>query len=103
MYNNGNQILQQPGMVIIRNEMIHETRVILLSDGRPHLDPSIREYMGDPRGHWEGNTLVIEIDELHGSGCDRLGMARVDPGDPGHHSKDFEGNRAADPGWMRTR
>jgi hypothetical protein len=59
VYNNGNQILQAPGHVVIRNEMIHETRVIPL-DGRPHLSPSIREYLGDSRGHWEGDTLVIE-------------------------------------------
>ena len=59
VYNNGNQILQQPGYVVIRNEMIHETRIIPL-DGRPHVSANIHEYMGDSRGHWEGNTLVIE-------------------------------------------
>jgi hypothetical protein len=59
VYNNGNQILQAPGYVAIRNEMIHEARVIPL-DGRPHVGGNIREYMGDSRGHWEGNTLVIE-------------------------------------------
>jgi hypothetical protein len=58
-YNDGNQILQVPGYVIIRNEMIHETRVVPL-DGRPHVGPAIRNYMGDSRGHWEGNTLVVE-------------------------------------------
>ena len=59
VYNNGNQILQAPGYVVIRNEMIHESRVIPL-DNRPHVSSTIREYMGDSRGHWEGNTLVIE-------------------------------------------
>lgn len=59
VYNNGNQILQSPGYVVIRNEMIHEARVIPL-DGRPHVGGNIREYMGDSRGHWEGNTLVID-------------------------------------------
>src|SRR5215469_9600466 len=59
VYNNGNQILQAPGYVVIRNEMIHESRVIPL-DGRPHVGSTIKEYMGDSRGHWEGNTLVIE-------------------------------------------
>jgi len=59
VYNNGNQILQAPGYVVIRNEMIHEARVIPL-DKSPHVGASIREYMGDSRGHWEGNTLVIE-------------------------------------------
>jgi hypothetical protein len=59
IYDNGNQILQEPGYVVIRNEMIHETRVIPL-DGRPHAGSNIRMYMGDSRGHWEGNTLVVE-------------------------------------------
>ena len=66
-YNMGNQIFQIPGFVIIRNEMIHETRVIPL-DGRPHVGTKIRSYMGDSRGHWEGDTLVIEIDELQREG-----------------------------------
>jgi hypothetical protein len=59
VYNNGNQILQAPGYVVIRNEMIHEARVIPL-DGRPHVGSGIHEYLGDSRGHWEGSTLVIE-------------------------------------------
>jgi hypothetical protein len=59
VYNNGNQIIQAPGYVVIRNEMIHETRVIPL-DGRPHVGSNIHMYLGDSRGHWEGNTLVIE-------------------------------------------
>ena len=53
------QILQRPGYVVIHLEMIHETRTIPL-DGRPHLPSHIRQWMGDPRGHWEGNTLVVE-------------------------------------------
>ncbi len=65
IYNNGNEILQAPGMVIIRYEMIHETRIIPL-DGRPHVDSGVRSYMGDPRGHWEGNTLVVETTNLIG-------------------------------------
>jgi hypothetical protein len=56
-YNEGNQILQQPGLVVLRNEMIHESRVIPI-DGRPH--STIRSWMGDSRGHWEGSTLVVE-------------------------------------------
>jgi hypothetical protein len=59
LYNFGNQIVQAPGVVVIRNEMIHEARVIPL-DGRPHVGSDIRTYMGDSRGHWEGNTLVVE-------------------------------------------
>jgi hypothetical protein len=59
IYGNSYQILQAPGVVIIRYEMVHETRVIPL-DGRPHVSPAIRAHMGDARGHWEGNTLVVE-------------------------------------------
>jgi hypothetical protein len=62
-YNAGNQIVQAPGYVALRNEMIHETRVIPL-DGRPHVSSSIRGYMGDSRGRWEGDTLVVETTNL---------------------------------------
>jgi hypothetical protein len=58
VYGNGARILQTPNAVIISYEMVHDTRIIPL-DGRPPLAPSIRQYMGDSRGHWEGNTLVI--------------------------------------------
>ena len=58
-YNNGSEILQKPGLVVLRIEMIHETRLIPL-DGRPHAPSAIRSYNGDSRGHWEGNTLVVE-------------------------------------------
>lgn len=64
-YSNGNQIVQAPGVVAIRNEMIHETRIIPL-DGRPHVSPSIRSYMGDSRGRWQGNTLVVETTNFNG-------------------------------------
>jgi hypothetical protein len=58
-YNMGTQIFQFPGYVVINNEMIHETRVIPL-DGRPHIDSKITSWMGDSRGRWDGDTLVIE-------------------------------------------
>ena len=58
-YGNGNRILQTPDAFIISYEMIHDTRVVPL-DGRPHLGQNIRQYLGDSRGHWEGNTLVVE-------------------------------------------
>ena len=64
LYNFGNQILQAPGYVAIRNEMIHETRIIPL-DGRRHVGANIQSYMGDSRGHWEGNTLVVETTNLN--------------------------------------
>jgi hypothetical protein len=70
-YNMGNEIFQIPGYVIIRNEMIHETRSIPL-DGRPHLGPRIRQYMGDSRGRWDGNTLVIETTNFNG----KVGLTR---------------------------
>jgi hypothetical protein len=59
VYGNGARILQTPDTVTIAYEMVHDTRVIPL-DGRPPLGTSIRQYMGDSRGHWEGDTLVIE-------------------------------------------
>jgi len=58
-YGNGNRTLQTPDAFIITYEMIHDTRVVPL-DGRPHISPKIRQYLGDSRGHWEGNTLVVE-------------------------------------------
>jgi len=58
-YNNAYQIIQIPGYVVMAFEMIHETRIIPL-DGSPHLGPNIRLWDGDPRGHFEGNTLVVE-------------------------------------------
>jgi hypothetical protein len=62
-YGNGNRILQTPGQVAISYEMVHDTRIIPL-DGRPHVGSRIRQYLGDSRGHWEGNTLVIETTNL---------------------------------------
>jgi len=59
VYGNGTRIMQTHDSIIIAHEMVHETRVIPL-DRRPHLGGGIRQLMGDPRGHWEGNTLVIE-------------------------------------------
>jgi hypothetical protein len=59
VYGNGARILQTPDAVVISYEMVHDTRVIPL-DGRPPLGAAIRQYMGDSRGRFEGNTLVIE-------------------------------------------
>jgi len=66
LYNFGNQIVQTPGFVAIRNEMIHETRVVP-TDGRPHVGANIRSYMGNSVGHWEGNTLVVETTNFNGT------------------------------------
>jgi hypothetical protein len=59
IYGNSYDVVQAPGYVAIRYEMIHETRIIPL-DQRPHAGSQIRSYMGDARGHWEGDTLVVE-------------------------------------------
>jgi len=58
-YNQGAEILQTPGFVTIFYESMHDVRVIP-TDGRPHVDPSVRLWNGDSRGHWEGNTLVVD-------------------------------------------
>ena len=58
-YNNNYEIAQAPGLVAILHEEIHEVRLIHL-DGRPHIGASIRQWLGDPRGHWDGDTLVVE-------------------------------------------
>ena len=65
IYNNGNEIVQGPGYVVIRNEMIHEARVVPL-DGRLDLAANITSYMGASRGRWEGNTLVVVTKNLNG-------------------------------------
>ena len=66
-YNNGYHIVQAPGYVVIRYEMVHEARVIPL-DGRPHVGQAIRQWNGDPRGRWDGNTLVVETTNYNGKG-----------------------------------
>ena len=58
-YNHNYHILQTPGYVVILVEMIHDARIIPV-DGRPHLDQRIGQWLGDSRGRWEGNTLVVE-------------------------------------------
>ena len=58
-YNSNYQIVQTPDYVVILVEMIHDARIIPL-DGKPHLPQNVRQLMGDSRGHWEGNTLVVE-------------------------------------------
>jgi hypothetical protein len=58
-YNNNYQIVQTDGMVAINTEMVHQVRRIP-TDGKPHLPATVRQWYGDPRGHWEGDTLVVE-------------------------------------------
>jgi hypothetical protein len=63
IYGNGNRIVQAPGMVAISYEMVHDTRVFY-TDGRPHAGQAIRQYLGDSRGRWEGDELVVETTNL---------------------------------------
>ena len=66
-YNNAYEFVQIPGYVIIVYEMIHDTRIIPL-DGRPHVGASIRLWNGDSRGHFEGNTLVVDTTNFNDKG-----------------------------------
>jgi hypothetical protein len=88
-YNNGVDIVQAPGYVAIRNEMIHEARVVPL-DGRPHAGSRIRMWMGDSRGRWEGNTLVVDTTNFNA----RVG---VGPGDGGFNDRGFRFGNATRP------
>jgi hypothetical protein len=77
VYNNGNQIIQAPGLVAFRNEMIHETRIIPL-DSRPWPPASVKTWMGTSRGRFEGNTLVVETRNLNGkTGMQGNGMMLI--------------------------
>ena len=58
-YNNNMQIFQAPGYVVLLNEMVHDARIVPL-DGRAHLPDSVRQWRGDSRGRWDGDTLVVE-------------------------------------------
>ncbi|HYD24803.1 MAG TPA: hypothetical protein VEB68_08390 [Croceibacterium sp.] len=64
-YNNGVRVFQSPGWVVINHEMIHEQRFIPL-DGRPQLDRAISTWLGSSRGHFEGDTLVVETTHFNG-------------------------------------
>jgi len=68
LYGNGLRIMQTPTEVIISYEMIHDTRVVYL-DGRPHVGSSIKQYLGNSVGHWEGDALVVETTNF----TDRIG------------------------------
>ena len=64
-YNNNFQIVQTPGFVAIEAEMVHDARRISL-DGSAHLPPAVRQWKGDSRAHWEGDTLVIDTTNFTG-------------------------------------
>ena len=65
LYNNNIQIVQAPGTAVIVHEMIHEARVVPL-DGSPRLNDNVRAWIGDTRGRWEGDTLVVETTNFNG-------------------------------------
>ena len=78
-YNNGIRIMQSPGYVVIVLEMAHEARVIP-TDGTPPLESQIKQWLGESRGRWEGNTLVVETTNFNGL----VGMTSAGvPGSPG--------------------
>jgi hypothetical protein len=66
-YNSNYQIVQTSDAVVVEAEMIHEARIIRL-DGRPHLPPDVRQWLGDSVGHWEGETLVVETTNFNDAG-----------------------------------
>jgi hypothetical protein len=63
-YNQNLQIFQTPDHVVLVTEMVHTARVVPL-DGRPPLDGAIRQWSGDARGHWEGDTLIVETSNFN--------------------------------------
>ena len=82
-YNNGIKIFQAPGMVVFSLEMIHEDRIVY-TGGRPPLKPVHKHYMGEPRGRWEGNTLVVETTNYKpGPSGTNLGVYGTPPGRAG--------------------
>jgi hypothetical protein len=76
-YNNNYEIVQNRGFVAIAVEMNHETRMIPV-DGSPHLSPQFRQWTGDSRGHWEGETLVVDTTNFKFNNQSRFGVSYLD-------------------------
>jgi len=93
-YNNGKLILQTPGYVVILSEMIHDARIIPV-DGRPHIGSSIGQWMGDARGRWEGNTLIVETTNFNVKAPVRRINLQTD------HLKTIERFTVVDPNTLR--
>jgi len=77
-YNNNIQLFQVPGYVALLNEQNHDVRIIPL-DGRPHVGSQISQWMGDSRGYWEGETLVVETIQFNGK-HDQIGRPLLSTG-----------------------
>ena len=75
-YNSYYQIVQTPGYVIILMEMAHDARIIPL-DARPHLSSTVHQWMGDSRGHWEGDTLVVDTTNYAPQGFQATSSAKL--------------------------
>jgi hypothetical protein len=80
-YNNGIQIVQAPGYVVINLEMVHEARVVPLGK-MPTLDNEVKQWHGSSRGRWEGNTLVVETTNFNGQTSMTDVPTRGSPRDP---------------------
>lgn len=78
-YNNNVQLFQAPGYVALLNEQNHDVRIIPL-DGRPHVESQISQWMGDSRGRWEGETLVVETIQFNGK-HDQIGRPLLSTGE----------------------
>jgi hypothetical protein len=89
-YNNNYQILQTPGYVVVLYEMLYEPRIIPV-DGRPHVGPAIRQWKGDSRGRWDGETLVVETTNFG----DKV-LIRGIAADPSEHLRVVERFRRVD-------
>jgi hypothetical protein len=70
-YNNNVMVMQTPETVVLVTEMVHEARVVPL-DGRPHLSTSVRQWQGDSRGRWDGDTLVVDTINFRKDGTGNL-------------------------------
>jgi hypothetical protein len=73
-YNNNYQIVQSEGVIAIDTEMVHQVRRIP-TNASPHLPSRVRQWFGDPRGHWEGDTLVVETTNFKGEFFGRMSAA----------------------------
>ena len=78
-YNNNIQVFQTPDHVVILAEQNNDARIVPL-DGRPHVSPKVRQWMGDSRGYWEGDTLVVETAHFNGK-HDQIGRPLLSSGE----------------------